>query len=335
MLQINNDSQNDISTVSSLVEDLYEYTKNTLGFQEDISGVNFLSDEANAANPLGMTAYYDPGSKAISIFVDGRHDKDILRSFAHEVVHHAQNCRGDFDSTTELGEGYAQNDEHLREMEREAYEQGNLLMRDWEDGKKKVAQEAHLVGNAGNPNSYGGGVNDPDMASGDQSLVGEGEVVEEGDGVNLPMRMGQNLGKFVSGEGNEKIETAIAHTGNEKAMHKWHQTRDHVRKAAQGLQMVGHFIKGSHMNENKIEEIVNDVVQEMMNEGGTMGEYGKQDASEGLPPSKTGSGNKEYMAAYDKEKNSKKETTNESRKRKRSQDLHNALMKKWGFSNED
>ena len=35
-----------------------------------------------------------------------------------------------------MGEGYAQNDEHLREMERQAYEQGNLVFRDWEDSIK-------------------------------------------------------------------------------------------------------------------------------------------------------------------------------------------------------
>ena len=28
------------------------------------------------------------------------------------------------------------NDEHLREMERQAYEQGNLVFRDWEDSIK-------------------------------------------------------------------------------------------------------------------------------------------------------------------------------------------------------
>jgi hypothetical protein len=35
-----------------------------------------------------------------------------------------------------MGEGYAQNDEHLREMERQAYEEGNLCFRDWEDSVK-------------------------------------------------------------------------------------------------------------------------------------------------------------------------------------------------------
>ena len=61
-----------------------------------------------------------------------------MRSLSHELVHHAQNCRGEFDKPTVAGEqGYAQKDPHLREMEREAYELGNMCFRDWEDGYKQ------------------------------------------------------------------------------------------------------------------------------------------------------------------------------------------------------
>ena len=38
--------------------------------------------------------------------------------------------------------------------------------------------------------------------------------------------------------------------------------------------------------------------EETLEEGGTMGEYGKMDAEQGLPPTKIGRGNEEYMAAY-------------------------------------
>ncbi len=55
----------------------------------------------------------------------------------------------------EAGPGYAQSNEHLREMEREAYEEGNLCFRDWEDGIKtntltlKVMTEACQKGRKG------------------------------------------------------------------------------------------------------------------------------------------------------------------------------------------
>jgi hypothetical protein len=76
----------------------------------------------------------------ISLYVDNRHPKDVMRSLSHELVHHAQNCRGDFANQSPIGEqGYAQKDDHLREMEREAYETGNMVFRDWEDGVRAAA----------------------------------------------------------------------------------------------------------------------------------------------------------------------------------------------------
>ena len=51
-----------------------------------------------------------------------RHPKDVLRSIAHELVHHKQNEDGEFDDIGEVGEGYAQSNDKLRGMERQAYE---------------------------------------------------------------------------------------------------------------------------------------------------------------------------------------------------------------------
>jgi hypothetical protein len=101
-------------------------------------------DEQNAKDCLGKTAYYDPNQEAITLFVLSRHPKDILRSFAHELVHHQQNLRGDLsqDKCGTLGPNYTQENDHMREMEREAYEKGNLCFRDWEDGIKiKIAMQ--------------------------------------------------------------------------------------------------------------------------------------------------------------------------------------------------
>jgi hypothetical protein len=53
------------------------------------------------------------------------------------LVHHGQNCRGDLNVAGAGEQGYAQKDPHLREMEREAYEVGNLCFRDWEDNYKQ------------------------------------------------------------------------------------------------------------------------------------------------------------------------------------------------------
>ena len=126
-------------TLNRLLDDFYPYAKEYLGFDKDAT-INFESDKSNANKPLGKTAYYDPSTHAVTVYTDNRHTKDIMRSVSHELVHHAQNCRGDLNMSEHSGEGYAQNDEHLREMEREAYEKGNLCFRDWEDGIKSNLQ---------------------------------------------------------------------------------------------------------------------------------------------------------------------------------------------------
>jgi len=93
-------------------------------------------DEENGAKTLGRTAYYDPENLHIVLYISGRHPKDILRSFAHELIHHVQNERGDLQMGDASNPQYAQQDDHLRNMEKEAYLEGNLLMRDFEDNFK-------------------------------------------------------------------------------------------------------------------------------------------------------------------------------------------------------
>tara|TARA_R110002110_G_scaffold324239_5_gene536320 strand:+ start:741 stop:1670 length:930 start_codon:yes stop_codon:yes gene_type:complete len=113
------------------------FAQKRLGFNKP-PYIFFDSDVKNSQNVLGKTGYYDPESLEIVIFTDKRHPKDILRSLSHELVHHSQNCRGDLEPQVagETGSGYAQENPHMREMEREAYEKGNLCFRDWEDSVK-------------------------------------------------------------------------------------------------------------------------------------------------------------------------------------------------------
>jgi len=118
-----------------LMQSLYDTAREKLGFEPHVKIV-ILKDSGNMHNPLGKTAHYSPTEKKIGLYTQGRHIKDILRSLSHELVHHNQNCRGDFEMGGETMQGYAQEDGHLREMEREAYECGNMIFRDWEDNLK-------------------------------------------------------------------------------------------------------------------------------------------------------------------------------------------------------
>jgi len=125
-----------ISKFLPLMQSLYKASRENLGFKPHVKIV-ILKSDSNMTNPLGKTAHYSPIEKKIGLYTQGRHIKDILRSLSHELVHHNQNCRGDFDFAGETMPGYAQEDGHLREMEREAYECGNMIFRDWEDNLKK------------------------------------------------------------------------------------------------------------------------------------------------------------------------------------------------------
>jgi hypothetical protein len=92
--------------------------------------IEFVEDEDNAKNLLGKTAYYNPADRVIVLYTTGRHPKDILRSFAHEMIHHCQNMEGRLGNinTTNINE-----DDYLKELEREAYERGNMTFRGWEN----------------------------------------------------------------------------------------------------------------------------------------------------------------------------------------------------------
>ena len=137
--KIFNESDLDLSALIDIANEFLPHAQSAMGFSEPVS-ISFVSDRENSLNPLGKTAYYDPGEMGISLFVDDRHPKDILRSLSHELVHHTQNCNGMFDEIGEVSDGYAQQDAHMREMEREAYEMGNMCFRDWEDEYKKKQQ---------------------------------------------------------------------------------------------------------------------------------------------------------------------------------------------------
>jgi hypothetical protein len=132
-----------ISKVQPLIKDLYQYAKKNFGFDKDVT-ISVITDNKNAKNPLGKTAFYDPSKHKVCLYIQGRHVKDIMRSLAHELVHHTQNCRGEFNGGVATVDGYAQEDDHLRAMERQAYDEGNMCFRDWEDGLKAKTKNMGL-----------------------------------------------------------------------------------------------------------------------------------------------------------------------------------------------
>ena len=113
---------------------LIAFTKHMLDMGLNISplpSVEFIDgDTENASDFLGKTAYYDPNNNIITLFTEGRHPKDIARSFAHEMIHHIQNLEGRLGgiNTTNTNQ-----DDNLNDIEREAYSEGNMIFRNWTD----------------------------------------------------------------------------------------------------------------------------------------------------------------------------------------------------------
>jgi hypothetical protein len=101
--------------------------------------ISLSEQDTYKSDPLGKTAWYNPDTKSITLIAAGRHPKDVLRSAAHELVHHSQNLAGkmkDEDRDKLTDPAYAQKNKNLMKLEADAYLRGNMLMRKWEDGYK-------------------------------------------------------------------------------------------------------------------------------------------------------------------------------------------------------
>lgn len=132
---IKNPSNIDLTSLEPHVQGMYDYFDQKLGFQKP-PVMFFDSDPSNQSKVLGKTAYYDPESLEVHVFVDGRHPKDMLRSIAHELIHHHQNLEGRLEVGGYMGEGYYLKNEEMKKLEQEAMLEGNALMREYEDNLK-------------------------------------------------------------------------------------------------------------------------------------------------------------------------------------------------------
>lgn len=121
-------------TLNQPIIDLTNYASENGYNIEPLPDVKFIDNDIENANDLlGRTAYYDPNNRSITLYTLNRHPKDVLRSYAHELIHHIQNLE---DRLQNISTDNINEDEYLKELEREAYEKGNLLLRGWENALK-------------------------------------------------------------------------------------------------------------------------------------------------------------------------------------------------------
>lgn len=134
--------QFDMATFKSLLFEMYKFMQQKYEvLQSNNNAPQIKLNHEEQSDPLCTTAHYQPDNKCITLYTNGRHIKDILRSCAHEVIHHIQNLEGRLPNITETPEGYAQSNQALREMEIEAFRDGNMCFRDWTDTRKNPSKK--------------------------------------------------------------------------------------------------------------------------------------------------------------------------------------------------
>tara|TARA_R110001592_G_scaffold254329_1_gene517751 strand:+ start:24 stop:1652 length:1629 start_codon:yes stop_codon:yes gene_type:complete len=122
-----------------MIQDLTKYMVEKGRNIKPLPKIEFIDgDLENAKKFLGKTAYYDPNTQTIVLYTEGRHPKDIVRSFSHEMVHHTQFLEDRLDNiqTTDTTES-----NNLDKIEQEANLVGTMTFRNWTDSLDNEIEE--------------------------------------------------------------------------------------------------------------------------------------------------------------------------------------------------
>jgi len=115
----------------NIIKDLTKFLLKKYPDINQIPKVKFIhKDKKNASDFLGKTAYYNPNNKTIVLYTEGRHPTSILNSFTHEFIHFIQDIRGQLN---DIQDSNILNSNELEIIEREAYEEGGILLRSYKD----------------------------------------------------------------------------------------------------------------------------------------------------------------------------------------------------------
>jgi hypothetical protein len=129
--QITENKINKPTNLKDAIKSLTEYMIDQGMNIEPLPKLIMIDDDSENANDiLGKTAYYNPSDCSITLYTLNRHPKDVMRSYTHEMIHRIQDNENRLNniSTTNTNEGG-----ELLDLEREAYEKGNITFRNWED----------------------------------------------------------------------------------------------------------------------------------------------------------------------------------------------------------
>lgn len=93
-------------------------------------------DNSRQEGVFVMTGFFDPDIDGVRLFINERHPKDVLRTFAHELIHWKQQRDGTIAKSNYKGDKITE-DENLIKLEEEAYLKGNIAFRRWTETEQK------------------------------------------------------------------------------------------------------------------------------------------------------------------------------------------------------
>ena len=150
-----------------MIQDLTDYMIKKGRNIEPLPKIEFIDgDSENAKDFFGKTAYYDPNIQTIVLYTEGRHPKDIVRSFSHEMVHHTQFLEDRLGNiqTTDTTE-----DNNLDKIEQEANLVGTMTFRNWTDS----------INEKKNKDPFGLNAYALELAKGLEEAIKEGDTYEK------------------------------------------------------------------------------------------------------------------------------------------------------------
>jgi hypothetical protein len=138
-----NASYGNVIDYESKIVELTDFMRKKGYTIDPLPKIEFVNgDTENAKDFFGKTAYYDPNTMTVVLYTEGRHPKDIVRSFAHEMIHHVQNLEGRLGDITTTN---TQEDDSLDKIEQEANLKGTMTFRNWTDSLNEAIVGDRIV----------------------------------------------------------------------------------------------------------------------------------------------------------------------------------------------
>ena len=117
----------------ALLQDFVEYCENSLEIR-NLPKIKFVFDRQWATNMHSFGRYRN-GERDVTVYMRNRNIADVLRTLAHELVHHKQN---------ELGKLKIDSGKAGSDIENEANAKAGILMRDFGKEREEIYESDSL-----------------------------------------------------------------------------------------------------------------------------------------------------------------------------------------------